>query len=162
MASNDGYVYLVQLPSSGAYKIGRTKRIKLRLRELRSGCGENLRLLHTIAVEDSIRTERALHIFFLHRRIEGEWFRLTDDDIEKITRMSGDDDIMCLCSERVAKTLQIDGKAKRHVFAISDTKTSREFSERCKRNGLKVSYVLERFMKLYIAGKLDKIMYEEE
>lgn len=80
-----GYVYIVA--SDGECKIGKSCNVKSRMQSL--GLDYH-NVVHTIHSEYSFDLENQLHIVFKHRRISGEWFKLTDDDIRWIVRL-GDD-----------------------------------------------------------------------
>lgn len=84
------YVYLVHHPESGAYKIGRSADPRTRLAQLapKSAC---LELVATIMTTDSVWLERAMHLTFAHRRIRGEWFALSDDDVAVFTEVGAAD-----------------------------------------------------------------------
>lgn len=73
-------VYLVRRPD-GLIKIGYSKHVHKRLKVLASRWGT----LHTLLVfSGDCNTEAALHRKYTHRRVDGEWFALTDEDIATI------------------------------------------------------------------------------
>jgi len=74
-----GFVYLFRA-SIGPVKIGRSKAPEGRLEDFDSLPFEVV-LLHTIASDDMVWLERTLHERFADKRIRGEWFALSDDDI---------------------------------------------------------------------------------
>jgi hypothetical protein len=76
------YVYLIGVARDGCHKIGwstdpEQRLYHLRLREKDRG----LRLLHAARTVDGFWLEQYLHVAFAHRRVRGEWFRLSDDDV---------------------------------------------------------------------------------
>lgn len=75
-------VYLIAR-QDGLVKIGYTKQMRTRLRQLRREHGENLRLIHFIYC-DGRRTdaELDLHKRFARKHRGGEWFELTDYDLK--------------------------------------------------------------------------------
>lgn len=77
-----GYVYLMQ--SRDAYKIGKSVAPDRRLTEISSLIPHPMRLVHTIRTDNMTSLERALHARFADKRLEGEWFALTPDDIEYV------------------------------------------------------------------------------
>ncbi|MBA2705837.1 MAG: GIY-YIG nuclease family protein [Blastocatellia bacterium] len=80
---NVGYVYLIRNPA-GLVKIGRSQNPNIRLRSLMTGSVDKLELLHTIECQHPHAIERALHRTYSGKRVRGEWFKLTDEDIESI------------------------------------------------------------------------------
>jgi hypothetical protein len=69
----DRWVYFVQESGAGAIKIGTTKNVSTRVREMAVGTPHLLAVLAVI--EGNRNTEQALHRRFRHARIRGEWFR---------------------------------------------------------------------------------------
>jgi hypothetical protein len=78
-----GYVYLVQSPT-GAYKIGRAKNPKDRVRTFGVKLPFEIELIHTIEAADYKVAERQLHERFAPKRVNGEWFNLTPEDVASI------------------------------------------------------------------------------
>lgn len=70
-------VYLIQVGSEGAVKIGFAASTQRRLRALQTGNPDELRLLRTI--EGGQREEKWLHKRFASQRLRGEWFRFSAD-----------------------------------------------------------------------------------
>lgn len=76
-----GILYIVRCKD--LFKIGQTKGpMEERLRMLQAGNPYKLQLICTIPVVDPVGTEREIHKMFDHCRVRGEWFRLTQKDIE--------------------------------------------------------------------------------
>lgn len=66
-------IYFVRSADGATIKIGRTKHIVIRMKELAISYGDGVQLLGT---EDGGKIrEEALHRRFSHFRVEGEWFR---------------------------------------------------------------------------------------
>ena len=80
--SSKGFVYLIKC--NEWYKIGKAKNVNSRLSGLQTGSPYLLELLHAIHCKDYSRAESYLHNVFADRRGLGEWFELTENDIEKI------------------------------------------------------------------------------
>jgi AraC-like DNA-binding protein len=76
-----GYVYIYG--GEGSYKIGRTTNIQRRLKEL-PPLPFRAELIHTIETDDAAMLETHLHRRFKAQRLNGEWFRLSDDDLTAI------------------------------------------------------------------------------
>lgn len=79
----EGYVYLVQ-SVSGHYKIGRTRNVDNRLRTFNVKLPFEIELTHVINSYDMVDAERILHARYAHRRVNGEWFALSPDDVTAI------------------------------------------------------------------------------
>ena len=78
-----GNVYLMKSDLNGRIKIGRTKgKPVYRERTLQSQEPE-VSLIFYRKVENMNETERFLHNLFASKRLRGEWFELSNDDIEK-------------------------------------------------------------------------------
>lgn len=79
----DGFVYLIR-SHDGLYKIGRTNNLANRLHEYRVHWSSEVHFDHTITCQDSYKAERILHQRYADKRVRGEWFALTADDVETI------------------------------------------------------------------------------
>lgn len=76
-----GYVYLICNPAEDTYKIGRTKDVGKRLKQLQTGCSAELFVVREHATEYPVQLERMLHTRFQNKRRINEWFRLDSRDI---------------------------------------------------------------------------------
>jgi len=76
-----GYVYILR-SSSGYYKIGRTKNPDDRLKTFSVKLPFEVEYEHVIATDDMVELEKAFHMLFEKKRVEGEWFDLNAEDIE--------------------------------------------------------------------------------
>jgi hypothetical protein len=88
--STDGYIYI--LGASEFYKIGRAKNLDSRIKQLAVQLPWPVDVVHAIPCEDYVAAEKELHKRFAARRANGEWFRLTSEDLEwtkGIVRMRG-------------------------------------------------------------------------
>ena len=85
--SRCGVVYV--LKSAYGYKVGRTNNIPARMRAF----GVHLPIVYTIPLcawfDDCVVAEKRYHDMFQAKRINGEWFDLTDDDIHMIRTRVG-------------------------------------------------------------------------
>jgi hypothetical protein len=74
-----GYVYLIR--SEHGYKIGKTKNLNQRLSTFGLKLPFPIELVHALRSNDITRCEWHFHDRFKRKRINGEWFRLTEEDI---------------------------------------------------------------------------------
>jgi hypothetical protein len=72
-------VYLVQCSATGLVKIGMAADVMARVRDMQTGSSSELVPLLDVAGGRDL--ERELHLNFASKRVRGEWFRLTDDDV---------------------------------------------------------------------------------
>lgn len=77
-----GYVYL--LKAGKFYKIGLTKTLDERIKQLSTIPPFDLELIHAIASYDMYTLETDLHEKFSAKRKRGEWFELTQADVDFI------------------------------------------------------------------------------
>jgi len=77
-----GYVYLIE--SEYGYKIGKTVNIKSRTRLFEVKLPFAIKLINYSWFENYSKAERDLHKRFAHKRREGEWFDLNEEDIAYI------------------------------------------------------------------------------
>jgi hypothetical protein len=89
-------VYIVR--AGRLYKIGRTMRFPRRYRALQTASPHPLEVVCLLYCptcgdeaptdpRESVGLERYLHHAFAHRRVNGEWFRLTKEDLHRINHL---------------------------------------------------------------------------
>jgi hypothetical protein len=78
-----GAVYLIR-SVDGFYKIGYSTDPKARIVALQTSTPNELTLVKWWYHPNSIKIEHELHRFFKKKRVSGEWFALTVEDIETI------------------------------------------------------------------------------
>jgi hypothetical protein len=82
---SNGIVYFVNAENTTMFKIGFTKHsIDKRLANLQTGCPLNLLVYKTIGCDDPVRLEHYLHDCFVDKKIRGEWFNVTFEEIENL------------------------------------------------------------------------------
>lgn len=78
-------VYIVKIESEDKYKIGFTKRkLEERIKGLQTGCPYNIIPIFEFDSKYATKLESYLHRSFSDKRLEGEWFSLTDKDLDNI------------------------------------------------------------------------------
>lgn len=77
-----GYVYLAAMEN--ACKIGVAQDVAGRVRELQTGTPGKLEVRHVIRSNDAGWLEAMLHRLFASRRLRGEWFALTEEDVSAL------------------------------------------------------------------------------
>jgi predicted GIY-YIG superfamily endonuclease len=85
-----GYVYLIRA-ESGLYKIGRTTSPQNRMKTFGIKLPFQVEYECLILTYDMVGTERALHQHFASKHMNGEWFRLTPEDVKYIKDYAGGD-----------------------------------------------------------------------
>ena len=81
-----GQVYLLQVGHREVYKIGYTgiDDVAQRVISLQTSNPDVISIVHTVPTNHASRLEKELHQRFEARRIRGEWFELTPEDVEYI------------------------------------------------------------------------------
>ncbi len=77
---DDGYVYLLKFGDD--YKIGSSKNVSRRFREIKTQMPMDGEIIHNIKTGDPEGIESYWHRFFTEKRTKGEWFRLTSADVK--------------------------------------------------------------------------------
>jgi hypothetical protein len=79
---NSGTIYLIK-DERGSTKIGHAENMKRRFSQISMSNSGKVRLYYSRIVKDRKALEKILHIEFSAKRIKGEWFDLSSDDLEK-------------------------------------------------------------------------------
>jgi hypothetical protein len=82
-----GHIYFVLAPQVRRVKIGHAYDIQKRLRDIRSFCPIELKVLHVFERKNQ-QTEKALHMLLDDVRLHGEWFEYTQD-IREMLQQAG-------------------------------------------------------------------------
>ena len=86
-----GYVYLLAgIHDPTLFKIGRTNNPDNRLKTFNVKLPFEVEYICTIKTDDMFKLERELHFKFASKRLNGEWFKLTSEDVEYIKGLSND------------------------------------------------------------------------
>ena len=78
---DSGYVYI--LLANGKYKIGKAKQLLHRVKSIQSMNGEPTTLVYSHKTNNRHKLETALHKQFTDKGLHGEWFQLSESDVEK-------------------------------------------------------------------------------
>ncbi|MCH2226446.1 MAG: GIY-YIG nuclease family protein [Candidatus Caenarcaniphilales bacterium] len=81
-----GLVYLFKHGDRNEYKIGKSLDTVRRGQELRTQMPQDLELIHEIKTDDPFGIEKYWHKRFEKKRLNGEWFNLSSDDIKAFKR----------------------------------------------------------------------------
>jgi len=77
-------IYLISSETNGQklYKIGITKRaIEVRMKELKTGNAAELAIVDSFQSKWATKIEACLHRQFKRKKISGEWFELSEQDL---------------------------------------------------------------------------------
>lgn len=77
------YVYLISDINSYTYKIGISNNPEKRIKSLQTGNEKLLKIIHKVYCENYNEVETALHNQYKFLKINGEWFELSKNDVEK-------------------------------------------------------------------------------
>lgn len=83
-AKQKGFVYFIT-DDTKLVKIGLSKNVNTRFKTMQTG-NSTLKMIYYIETKDMDLTEKLFHERFKKKRIHGEWFQLTDADIEYIKK----------------------------------------------------------------------------
>lgn len=78
--TSPGWVYILQ--AGQYYKIGHSNKPTKRFEQLATLPPWPTEIIHTIQTKDKHRLEKELHSQFAEKRTNGEWFTLSDEDLE--------------------------------------------------------------------------------
>ena len=108
-----GYVYFVQEYMNGTFKIGKTKHVERRMNLFGVKLPFENKLIYLIQTANYHQTEVAFHKHFSNKRLEGEWFALTKEDISWIRGSK--------YTPYINQTLTPLEEVKKEITAINDT-----------------------------------------
>ncbi|AUO14754.1 GIY-YIG nuclease family protein [Priestia megaterium] len=86
-AQGDGLIYFIRALSGdleGLTKIGFTRDMQGRMAKIYQDLKIEMKVIHYIATSDVVTLEQTLHNIFKAKRVTGEWFNLSEEDIELI------------------------------------------------------------------------------
>ncbi len=87
-----GYVYIAQSGERPYYKIGfSTRRPITRIGDMQTGNPDKLKVVEVFWCINASEVEKRLHWLFRAERVQGEWFKLTPEQLERlITILTGE------------------------------------------------------------------------
>lgn len=99
-------VYLIKdISVTGYIKIGRTNNLARRLGAFKVQLPFEIEVIHIIRTHDSKTLEAELHRHFADKRVNGEWFNLTVDDVERLRSMQ-EVEVFNVDSDSAYKTIE--------------------------------------------------------
>lgn len=84
MSANTGFVYVIQMAGHDIFKIGRSNDVTRRMSQFGVQLPFPFVVRFARKVQEPTRLEAVLHECFALKRMNGEWFRLTDRDVAAI------------------------------------------------------------------------------
>ena len=84
-----GYIYLFHGRETDWYKIGKATTPQARFKQLGTQGPFALDLIYSFAVDDMNGVEKLLHDYYAHLRCQGEWFTLSEADVERFSHLTG-------------------------------------------------------------------------
>lgn len=85
-SKRNGYVYLIN--AGEFYKIGISRNVDRRITQLSTIPPFDVTLVCIIETDDMLGLENKLHTMFSEKRVNGEWFTLSDEDVNYIIKLS--------------------------------------------------------------------------
>lgn len=79
-------VYLIQFLQW--YKIGCSADLDMRIRNIEQNLPDDVKLVHVWACKNYRRLELRFHNMYRTKRVKGEWFVLTDEDVQFMQSIS--------------------------------------------------------------------------
>lgn len=79
-------IYIIEALDSENFKIGFTKNIDRRVKELQTSSAFKLEVKYTYESEFATKIESKIHKSYSHLRLNGEWFKLDYDILEIIIK----------------------------------------------------------------------------
>ena len=83
------WVYIIKAPPKEVYKIGYTRDVETRLKDLQVANANELEIVHMFETEKALLAEQLLHKLFENKRVRGEWYQLDSFDIAFLSRING-------------------------------------------------------------------------
>jgi hypothetical protein len=82
-----GFVYVLK-GENGYYKIGKARNVDSRYKLLKIQLPFSVELIHTIYSNDYTLAEKQIHQKFVGKQVNGEWFTLTESDVDYLKSLT--------------------------------------------------------------------------
>lgn len=77
------YLICAEMNNEKLYKIGYTRRpVEKRIKELKTGNAADFYIVDSFKSKWGTKIESQVHRIFKHKKVNGEWFDLSDDDVK--------------------------------------------------------------------------------
>jgi len=83
------YIYIIR--AGAFFKIGKSNRVRSRLSSIQTGNAAQVVLIEQFKCGDdkkAFAVENKLHDSFKKRKVKGEWFSFTDDELKEVLRLA--------------------------------------------------------------------------
>jgi hypothetical protein len=90
------FVYLIWAVGTDIYKIGKSRKPGRRLETIQQYSPLPLEIVHLIPADQAHKLEATLHEHYSHKRLHGEWFELTLDEVIFIESIRNVDEVTSL------------------------------------------------------------------
>ncbi len=87
-----GYIYLIKLKNMNYYKIGKSQLPEDRLNLFEVKFPIDFEIIHKYFISGYDQEENRLHNLFSEKRIKQEWFDLSEEDVEYICSIKGEEE----------------------------------------------------------------------
>jgi predicted GIY-YIG superfamily endonuclease len=88
-----GFVYLIESEGTNFFKIGYSKKLLTRLKNIQVGNPFQVTLVHRIFTLNAIELERALHDYYVNHLVKGEWYEMTSSMVKDFPSIAADLDM---------------------------------------------------------------------
>jgi len=141
-----GYVYLIGNPIFNWYKIGKSVTPEVRIKDIGILLPFKIKVMSVWKAENHHLMESTLHDIYQSKRINGEWFEFTGDDIGKIIESIPEEARIFLDRSDKFSNIELDTKGEKRIIGVrvqrlrgdftpEERETrKREFMERTKKN----------------------------
>jgi hypothetical protein len=93
-----GFVYLIKSEGTNFYKIGYSKKLLTRIKDIQVGNPFKIALVHRIFTLNAIELERDLHKYYADYLVRGEWYELTSYMVREFPAIAADLDMKIECN----------------------------------------------------------------
>jgi len=88
-----GFVYLIQSDGNNFFKIGYSKKLLARIKDIQVGNPFKIALVHRVFSLNAAELERALHKYYADYLVRGEWYELTSSMVRNFPAIAADLDM---------------------------------------------------------------------